>query len=71
MSTQIAMIVTILIMAAQIGHVGSYNTLANYDFHGQSAGTISVSCTEDPTNNQDWDFVSEYLATSIYLNSFL
>ena len=70
MSTQIAMIVTILIMAAQIGHVGSYNTLANYDFHGLNAGTTSIPCTVDPTNNNNWNFVSKYIAASIYLSSF-
>ena len=71
MSTQVAMIVTILIMAAQIGHVGSYNTLANYDFHGLNAGTTSVSCTVDPTNNQDWVFESESTDASICLYIFL
>ena len=51
------MIVTLLFMLASIGN--TYNTLANYNFYGLSAGTTTIPCTEDSTNNNDWEFVSK------------
>ena len=62
------MIVTLLFMLASIGN--TYNTLANYNFHGLSAGTTTIPCTEDPTTNQNWNFVGKYNSYSHLLEHF-
>jgi len=52
-----AVLVILIVIFASIGH--AYNILANYNFHGLSAGTTTIPCTQDPTNNQNWNFASE------------
>ena len=62
------MLVTLLVMFANIGH--TYNTLATYNFHEMSTGDTSISCTEDSTNNNDWQFVSKSNSYSYLLEHF-
>ena len=59
----VTMLLIILIMLAQIGHAQTYETLANYNFHGMSAGTNTIPCTIDSLDNHDWEFVSKSQAS--------
>jgi len=59
-----------MILMLNISIIAWYNTLANYNFHGDIEDSDNVYCTIDSDNNEHWDLTSKFFKLIKYIQNF-